>query len=43
MVDLHLKKMNLDQGNQDGGPIEESDGCVISDRKELMKQLLKKD
>ena len=43
MVDLQLKKMKLDQGNKDGGPIEESDGFVISDRNELMKKLLKKD
>jgi len=43
MVDLQLKKMKLDQGNKDGGTIEESDGFVISDRNELMKKLLKKD
>ena len=43
MVDLQLKKMKLDQGNKDGGPVEESDGFVISDRNELMKKLLKKD
>ena len=43
MVELQLKKMKLDQGNKDGGPIEESDGFVISDRNELMKKLLKKD
>ena len=42
MVELQLKKMKLDQGNKDGGPIEESDGYVISDRNELMKKLLKK-
>jgi len=42
MVELQLKKMKLDQGNKDGGPIEESDGFVISDRNELMKKLLKK-
>ena len=43
MVELQLKKMKLDQGNKDGGPIEESDGFVISDSNELMKKLLKKD
>ena len=44
MVELQLKKMKLDKdGNKDGGPIEESDGFVISDRNELMKKLLKKD
>ena len=43
MVELQLKKMKLDQGNKDGGPVEESDGFVISDRNELMKKLLKKD
>tara|TARA_A100000164_G_scaffold304844_1_gene280904 strand:- start:234 stop:761 length:528 start_codon:yes stop_codon:yes gene_type:complete len=43
MVELQLKKMKMDQGNNDGGPIEESDGFVISDRNELMKKLLKKD
>ena len=43
MVELQLKKQKLDQGNKDGGPIEESDGFVISDRNELMKKLLKKD
>ena len=43
MVELQLKKQNLDQGNKDGGPIEESEGFVISDRNELMKKLLKKD
>jgi len=43
MVELQLKKMKLDQGNKDGGTIEESDGFVISDRNELMKKLLKKD
>ena len=42
MVDLQLKKMKLDQGNKDGGPVEESEGFVISDRNELMKKLLKK-
>ena len=40
---LQLKKQKLDQSNKDGGPIEESDGFVISDRNELMKKLLKKD
>ena len=40
---LQLKKQKLDQGNKDGGPVEESDGFVISDRNELMKKLLKKD
>ena len=44
MVELQLKKMKLDRdGQKDGGPIEESDGFVISDRNELMKKLLKKD
>jgi hypothetical protein len=43
MVELQLKKMKIDQGNKDGGPVEESDGFVISDRNELMKKLLKKD
>ena len=43
MVELQLKKMKLDQGNKDGGPVEESDGFVISDRNELMKKLQKKD
>jgi hypothetical protein len=44
MVELQLKKMKLDRdGEKDGGPIEESDGFVISDRNELMKKLLKKD
>ena len=42
MIELQLKKQKLDQGNKDGGPIEESDGFVISDRNELMKKLLKK-
>ena len=43
MVELQLKKQKIDQGNKDGGPIQESDGFVISDRNELMKKLLKKD
>tara|TARA_R110001632_G_scaffold69139_3_gene161997 strand:- start:1849 stop:2370 length:522 start_codon:yes stop_codon:yes gene_type:complete len=43
MVELQLKKMKIDQGKKDGGPVEESDGFVISDRNELMKKLLKKD
>ena len=43
MIELQLKKQKLDQDNKDGGPIEESDGFVISDRNELMKKLLKKD
>ena len=43
MIELQLKKQKLDQGNKDGGPIEESDGFVISDRNELMNKLLKKD
>ena len=43
MVELQLKKMKLDKDGSDGGPIEESDGFVISDRNELMKKLLKKD
>ena len=44
MVELQLKKMKLDKdGDKDGGPVEESEGFVISDRNELMKKLLKKD
>ena len=43
MIELQLKKQKMDQSNKDGGPIEESDGFVISDRNELMKKLLKKD
>ena len=44
MVELQLKKMKIDQTDgKDGGPVEESDGFVISDRNELMKKLLKKD
>ena len=43
MIELQLKKQKLDQGNKDGGPIEESDGFVTSDRNEFMKKLLKKD
>ncbi len=44
MVELQLKKLNIDKkGGNDTGPIEESDGFVISDRNELMKKLLKKD
>ena len=43
MIELQLKKQKLDQGNKDGGPVEESDGFVISDRNKLMKKLLKKD
>ena len=44
MVELQLKKLKMDKdGNKDGGPVEESDGFVISDRNELMKKLLKKD
>ena len=44
MVELQLKKLKLDKdGNKDGGPVEESEGFVISDRNELMKKLLKKD
>ena len=43
MIELQLKKQKLDQCNKDGGPIEESEGFVISDRNELMKKLLKKD
>ena len=40
MVELQLKKLKIDKGDKDGGPIEESDGFVISDRNELMKKLL---
>ena len=44
MVELQLKKLNIDKkGGGDTGPIEESDGFVISDRNELMKKLLKTD
>ena len=44
MVELQLKKLNIDKkGGGDSGPIEESDGFVISDRNELMKKLLKTD
>jgi hypothetical protein len=44
MVELQLKKLKLDKdGDKDGGPVEESEGFVISDRNELMKKLLKKD
>ena len=44
MVELQLKKLKIDKtGGDDTGPIEESDGFVISDRNELMKKLLKKD
>ena len=41
MVELQLKKLKIDKSDKDGGPIEESDGFVISDRNELMKKLLK--
>ena len=42
MVELQLKKLKIDKtGNDDLGPIEESEGFVISDRNELMKKLLK--
>ncbi len=44
MVELQLKKLKIDKtGGDDPGPVEESDGFVISDRNELMKKLLKKD
>ncbi len=44
MVELQLKKLKIDKtGKDDIGPIEESDGFVISDRNELMKKLLKTD
>ena len=44
MVELQLKKLKIDKtGKDDIGPVEESDGFVISDRNELMKKLLKKD
>ena len=44
MVELQLKKLKIDKtGNDDLGPVEESEGFVISDRNELMKKLLKKD
>jgi hypothetical protein len=42
MVELQLKKLKIDKtGGDDSGPVEESDGFVISDRNELMKKLLK--
>ena len=42
MVELQLKKLKIDKtGGNDTGPVEESDGFVISDRNELMKKLLK--
>ena len=41
MVELQLKKLKIDKTGKDDGPIEESDGFVISDRNELMKKLLK--
>jgi len=43
MVELQLKKLKIDKTGRDDGPIEESDGFVISDRNELMKKLLKTD
>ena len=44
MVELQLKKLKIDKtGGDDIGPVEESEGFVISDRNELMKKLLKKD
>ena len=44
MVELQLKKLKIDKtGGDDPGPVEESEGFVISDRNELMKKLLKKD
>tara|TARA_B100000424_G_scaffold258239_1_gene239923 strand:+ start:343 stop:876 length:534 start_codon:yes stop_codon:yes gene_type:complete len=43
MVELQLKKLKIDKTGKDDGPVEESDGFVISDRNELMKKLLKKD
>ena len=44
MVELQLKKLKIDKtGGDDSGPVEESEGFVISDRNELMKKLLKKD
>ena len=44
MVELQLKKLKIDKtGGDDAGPVEESEGFVISDRNELMKKLLKKD
>ena len=44
MVELQLKKLKIDKtGGDDTGPVEESDGFVISDRNELMKKLLKTD
>ena len=43
MVELQLKKLKLDKtGKGDPDPIE-SEGMIIADRNELMKQLLKKD
>ena len=44
MVELQLKKLKIDKtGGDDTGPVEESEGFVISDRNELMKKLLKTD
>ena len=43
MVELQLNKLKIDKTGKDDGPVEESDGFVISDRNELMKKLLKKD
>jgi len=43
MVELQLKKLKIDKTGKDDGPIEESDGFIISDRNELMKKLLKTD
>ena len=41
---IDAKGSKIDKtGKDDLGPIEESDGFVISDRNELMKKLLKKD
>jgi hypothetical protein len=43
MVELQLKKLKIDKtGKGDNDPIE-SEGMIIADRNELMKQLLKKD
>ena len=43
MVELQLKKLNIDKkGGNDVDPVE-ADGHIIADRNELMKKLLKKD
>jgi hypothetical protein len=41
IVELQLKKQNLDSKKEGGPAIESQDGFVVSDRNELMKKLLK--